>query len=866
MSDPRPFLSPYGKWLLESRYLRRNDDREIIESPHDMYVRIAEWISRAELEYGGQEDKDKYFWQFLDALLNLEIVPSSPYMFNCGVERGGLFACFVIPIGDSIQEIYKCASDCALVYQATGGIGVDFSPVREEGALVKRSKGRATGPLSFLGVMNSSALAVNHGGHRRAASLAALDINHPDVEEFISVKSHNLPEINKLNAIIALAKDKMLTNFAQNELAKLQEFTAFNFSVKINDEFMLAVQEDKEWELVGRTDSQVKKRMRARDLFKTIVQHAWRSAEPGIIFIDHVNKDNTLPGHGRIECCNPCGEQYLHPYQACNLVTINLNKALNEGKIDWSKLSDLARIATRFSDNAIDVSGYPIPEIEEAVKASRRIGVGIMGLADVLISLGIPYDSEKGRKLASKIMKAVNKGCVEESKILAKERGVFPLWNKSIFAKKRIKVRNCAFTSIQPNGSTSIIADASASAEPLYNVYYIRRTHDGAELETIHPLFRRDIEAAGLDINEIIRKLDVCGSIQGIKEIPDELKAIYRCASDISPEDHVLMQAALQKHVDGGISKTINMPSDATEADVERVYMLAWEHGCKGVTVYRDGCRNAVLVTKSADVQDHERKLAQFLKEKYVIEEKSPRDIAEMLNVSVTTVFTRLKRFGIKRRSVTEVRKAKRKKLSSELRDVVLGNLLATARIQVVEGQGSYRHITKHYDYASHVRQMFIDEGIACADIMEIYTDNMYYYFDTEFTTELAELGKYFFRNNKRVVPDELGMRPGILRHYYLSEGARTEKGGIRLHDCPKKLQGLIEEELEIEVTDKGGYAYIPKRYAEDFYGYIESKELVELREEEASEHIKCPECGSELEFKEKCKTCPQCGWGACSI
>ncbi|MBU1067372.1 hypothetical protein KKE60_06265, partial [Patescibacteria group bacterium] len=598
---------------------------------------------------------------------------------------------------------------------------------------------------------------------------------------------------------------------------------------------------------------------------KQVVKHAWKSAEPGVIFIDNVNRDNPLPGMGRMECCNPCGEQYLHPYQACNLVTVNLNKALTDANtIDWDKLSDISRMAARFSDNAIDVSGYPLPEIEKAVKDVRRIGVGIMGLADILIKMRISYNSEDARKIAASIMDHVRQSCMQESEELAKERGVFPAYDKSVWALQNIKVRNAAFTSIQPNGSTSIIANASASCEPLFNVYYIRRTGDGKQFIEVHEGFKKDIEACGLDINEIIKKLEACGTIQNISEIPDEIKSIYKCSQDISPIDHIKMQAALQKYVNGGISKTVNCPASITENDIYELYIQAWKAGCKGITVYREGCRNSVLSTKAASVEEYEKQLVAFLQSKYINEEWSPREIADALGVSVTTVFARLKKYGIKRRDIKEIRQSRRKKLARPVRAAIYGNLLGTSRIMQVERQGSFRLITRHYDYASYVRDLFSDQGIQCGPIMEIYTDKLYYYFDTEFLDELYNIAEYFFSNGRRVVPDALQVQSDVVRHYYLSEGIKTDRGGIKLDGCPKKLQKSLADAIGIQIADKGDYAYIPKKYTEDFFQYIESRELLELRETEISSV--CPECGGIIEYKEKCKMCPGCGWSACTI
>lgn len=417
-------------------------------------------------------------------------------------------------------------------------------------------------------------------------------------------------------------------------------------------------------------------------------------------------------------------------------------------------------------------------------------------------------------------------------------------------------------TSIAPNGSTSIVAGASASAEPLFNVYYVRRTADGKQFIEVHEQFRKDIEEAGLNIEDIVKKLEKIGTIQKINEVPQWIKDVYKCANDIRPEDHVLMQSSIQKTIIGGAtSKTVNCPSDATEKDIYNLYMLAWETGCKGITVYREGCRNAVLSTKSASVEDHERQFVQFLEQKYVDEEYSVQEISDMLGVSTTTVFTKLKKYGIKRRSIEDIKKAKQKKLSNTLLSVIYGNLLGTSKIITTNKQGSFRLITRHFEYARYARSLFVDQGIDTTKVLQIYTDVPYYYFDSQFLEELYDIGELFFTNGRRVVPD-IELTAEILRHYYLSEGTRMEKGGIKLFNCPKKLRRLIEKAADIEITDRGDDAYIPKAHTDNLLAYIEHKEdIAEIKTEE-----RCSECGGELIRQEKCVQCSECGWSKCSL
>ena len=873
MQDNRPVLTDNALHLLKTRYLLKNNKKEIIETPRGMFERVAKCISYPEQHYKDEAARKHWYDVMLNAMLDLCIVPASPYLFNARdpeVEQaGGLFSCFVLPIEDSIDSIYRCLGECAKVYQAGGGIGIDFSVLRERNALVEKSKGLASGPMSFLNVFHYSSCEMTQGGVRRAASIAFMDMDHPEIEDFITTKSQDLPEINRLTRIILNSTEKALKRFAELKMSRLQRLTSFNLSVKMTDKFMEAVQQNADWTLWSRKTGKPVKTVKARKLFNLVCEYAWKSGDPGVCFIDNVSRDNPLPGLGRIEASNPCGELYMHPYHACNLIGLNLNKFDLSNNLD--QVFQFARIAARMAENAIDASSYPLPQIEEAVKKTRGIGIGVMGFADQLIKLGIPYDTDEARNFISEIFRVLRDGAIHESKILATERGVPDNWEHSLWAPMNIKVRNLWHTTCQPTGSVSIIAGASQSLEPLWNVYCERRTHDGDTLTELHAGFRAALEYCDISVDKTIAELKKVGSIQRIDFIPDNVKRLFRCAHDIAPEDHVKMQAAAQKYVDSGISKTINMPPTATQSDVAKVYRLAHELGCKGTTVFREGSKQGVLSVVSAEDKYNEE-LRKWLVAKFCREGLTAREISDVLGVSEQCVFAKLKRYGIRKEEHETALEASRMHLNKPLKDIILANLLVGhSKLQTVDHQSSYRQVTEHLVYAHSVRKKFLDRGIQCGDIMSIATDKTYYYFDTCFMQDIYDLPvDYDSVLTARTKEDLLEfLTPYFVRHLFLVGGIKTGHGGVKFVSNSrnvavlKRFMELLGRQLEIEINIRDDSVYLPKSSMEDFYSFLESGEDIHIS---PADRLVCPDCGGELVLNEKCRTCPSCGWGACSI
>ncbi|MDH3216485.1 MAG: vitamin B12-dependent ribonucleotide reductase [Candidatus Krumholzibacteria bacterium] len=582
-------LSENAVTVLSNRYLRRDTEGVVLETPDEMFVRVAANISLAEQIYDPSESiRRRWEHEFYEVMSNLEFLPNSPTLMNAGTDIQQLAACFVLPVEDSMESIFESVKHAALIQKSGGGTGFSFSRLRPKDDCVQSTKGVSSGPVSFMGVFDAATETVKQGGRRRGANMAVLRVDHPDIEDFIEAKK------------------------------QLDRLTNFNISVALTEDFMEAVINDQEYDLFNPRTGCAERRVAARKVFDRIVEAAWRNGEPGIVFIDRINKDNTTPLLGDIESTNPCGEQPLLPFESCNLGSINLSSVVVSREldtvVDYDRLGHVVRVAVRFLDNVIDMSRYPIKQIEAMTRANRRIGLGVMGFADMLLKMRIPYDSEDAIALAEKIMSFVKDEARAASSDLAEERGSFPNYKGSAFDQNGGRpMRNATTTTIAPTGTISIIANVSSGIEPIFALAYVRNVLDGKELVEVNPVFRDIAVKEGFYSEELMRKIATVGSVRNVTEVPEPWRSIFRTSYDISPKAHVRIQAAFQKFTDNAVSKTVNFPEDAAVEDVEEVFQLAYRLGCKGVTIYRDKSREE-QVLNIGDVNRSKEKDTQPLK------------------------------------------------------------------------------------------------------------------------------------------------------------------------------------------------------------------------------------------------------------
>jgi len=593
-------LSENARVVLERRYLAKDDEGNVIETPEQLFRRVAGNVAQAEGRYGPKDEAAGRVahWEerFYALVTSLRFLPNSPTLGNAGRPLQQLSACFVLPVEDSMVSIFDAVKQTALIHQSGGGTGFAFSRLRPAGDIVQTTGGVASGPVSFMRVFDAATEAIKQGGTRRGANMAILDVHHPDIEAFINVK------------------------------ADMVTLTNFNISVAVDDAFMRAVEADDEYDLINPRTGEVAGRRRARAIFEQIVANAWRNGDPGLVFLDRINADNPTPQLGRIEATNPCGEQPLLPFESCNLGSLNVARFVKgQGRaagaasgpslpaakdVDWDALAEVIPVCVRFLDDVIDMNQYPVPEIERQTKLTRKIGLGVMGFADLLFELGIPYDSDQALGLGDRLMAFIREHADAASEALARERGVFPAWAESAYGPGGANrpLRNATRTTVAPTGTLSIIAGCTGGIEPAFALAFIRQHYldprtprEPVRLTEVNPVFEAVARARGFYSEDLIAHLAAGRPLHDRREVPADVKDVFVTAHEIAPSWHVRMQAAFQRHTDNAVSKTINFPRQATIADVAAAYMLAYKEGCKGITIYRDGSRAGQVLSHIAE-------------------------------------------------------------------------------------------------------------------------------------------------------------------------------------------------------------------------------------------------------------------------
>ncbi len=771
-------ISENARAVLEKRYLIRDENGRPTETVDGLFHRVADAIAQADAVFDADANVAATAQSFYEMMTELEFLPNSPTLMNAGRPLGQLSACFVLPVGDSMEEIFDAIKNAALIHKSGGGTGFSFSRLRSRGSTVNSTGGVASGPISFMKVFNAATEAVKQGGTRRGANMGILRVDHPDIMDFISCKNDT------------------------------HEITNFNLSVGITEAFMKAVEQNTDYALVDPASHQITGRLNARKVFEAIINSAWQTGEPGIIFLDRLNRDNPVPSLGEIESTNPCGEQPLLPYEACNLGSINLVQHLKETPDGWvldkEKLTATVYKAVHFLDNVIEVNKYPLPEIDRMTRSTRKIGLGVMGFADMLLYLGIPYSSEEGVEMGRTVMELVESAGHRASQELAAKRGAFPTFAESIF-RDGAPMRNATVTTIAPTGTLSIIAGVSSGVEPVFAYAYIRNVMDNTHLIEANGILKDVLVRRGLYTEELMQQIVEQGSLAHIAGIPEDIRKVFVCAHDVSPIWHVKMQAAFQTYTDNAVSKTVNFPNSATREDVREVYELAYRLGCKGTTIYRDGSRQE-QVLNIGKVNDS--RAAQQPQEDSPLCDSCQSNqpgygcILPRPRPEITSGFTEKVKIGC-------------------------GNL----------------YITVNYD-ENGICEVFTNTGRAggCPS-------------QSEATARLVSVGIRAGMDPKEIIQQLKGIRcPSCLR-----------QPGVPVTSCPDAIAKALEK---VHKAAKDGTLPAPMGSVTTTAPAPSAPQKAPVMADMTPAQAKlakfCPECGSRLEHEGGCVTCRECGYSKC--
>ena len=771
-------LSENAVKVLERRYLAKDENGNLIETPELMFRRVAKTVAMADKDYVSEEELKAIEERFFNLMTQLYFLPNSPTLMNAGRPLGQLSACFVLPIEDSMEGIFDSVKNAALIHKSGGGTGFSFSRLRAKGAAVNSTGGVASGPVSFMKVFNSATEAVKQGGTRRGANMGILRVDHPDILEFITCKQNNA------------------------------DITNFNISVGITEAFMEAVELGKDYDLIEPRTRKKTGSLNAREVFNLMVEMAWKNGEPGIIFLDRLNRDNVTPELGEIESTNPCGEQPLLPYEACNLGSINLSlmvKETDEGKeVDYDKLKEIVHEAVHFLDNVIDVNKYPLPEIDQMTRGTRKIGLGVMGWADMLLKIGIPYDSDEACTLAEEVMSFIRQEARNKSIEIAKVKGVFPYYDKSIYKKEKIKIRNATTTTIAPTGTLSIIAGVSSGIEPLFAISFIKNVMDNDELVETNPIFKAVAQEMGFYSDELMKVIAKKGGLHDVDEVPEDVRRLFVTAHDISPQWHIKMQAAFQRYTDNAVSKTVNLRNEATTDDVREVFITAFKTGCKGVTIYRDGSRDMQVLNigKVKGKEESAPKAEEKLTGKFKIVPRPRPDI--------TNGFTEKVRTGC-------------------------GNL----------------YITVNYD-ENGICEVFTNTGRAggCPS-------------QSEATSRLVSIALRSGMDAESIIEQLKGIRcPSTIRQRDMKVLSCPDAIGRLIEKVMRHQNGNGTAKETLQATSEPIRGVFQRPTARQ----VGALDPVSGGEPKRNHHDegKCPDCGEPLEHEGGCKMCRSCGYSKC--